>query len=119
MNPLPTALITGAGSGIGRALAKLLAHDGYAIGAIDRREDGVRSLSEQLQAQYKSIAYAVADVTDAPGLLQATRDLEARLGPTDLLIANAGIGTETSGLDYNIDAMNKVMTVNLLGVSNS
>jgi NAD(P)-dependent dehydrogenase (short-subunit alcohol dehydrogenase family) len=120
-------LITGAGSGIGRALAKLLVQEeGYLIAAIDRREDGLRSLADELQAfaddlgvNQKPIAWTVADVTDAAGLSQATRELEAKLGPTDLLIANAGIGTETSGLNYNIDNMNLVMSVNLLGVSNS
>src|SRR5437016_424393 len=99
----PVALITGAGSGIGRALARLFALEGHAIAAIDRREEGLRSLADELQAQQKPIAWAVADVTDPAGLLQAARDLEARLGPTDLLIASAGIGTETSGLAYSTD----------------
>ncbi|MBI1831880.1 MAG: SDR family NAD(P)-dependent oxidoreductase, partial [Planctomycetes bacterium] len=96
----PVALITGAGSGIGRALAKRLAQQGHAIAALDRREDGLRSLAEELAG--KAFAWAVADVTDPSGLLSATRELEAKLGATDLLIANAGIGAETSGLDYNI-----------------
>jgi short-subunit dehydrogenase len=117
-NP-PVALITGAGSGIGRALAKLLAQQGHSIAAIDRRDDGLRSLADELQAQQKTIAWRVADVAEPAGLLQAVGELEASLGPTDLLIASAGIGTETSGLAYNIANMNKVLSVNLLGVSNS
>ena len=120
MTPSPyVALITGAGSGIGRALARLLGRDGYAIAAVDRREEGLRLLGDELQTQQKTIAWGLADVTDPASLSQATRELEAKLGPTDLLIANAGIGTETSGLNYNVDDMNKVMSVNLLGVSNS
>jgi NAD(P)-dependent dehydrogenase (short-subunit alcohol dehydrogenase family) len=115
----PVALITGAGSGIGRALARLLGQEGYAIAAVDRREEGLRLLAGELQTQQKTIAWGVADVTDPAGLSQATRDLEAMLGPADLLIASAGIGTETSGLNYNVDDMNSVMSVNLLGVSNS
>ncbi|MBM3997198.1 MAG: SDR family NAD(P)-dependent oxidoreductase [Planctomycetes bacterium] len=111
------ALITGAGSGIGRALAKKLASEGHIIAAIDRRDDGLRSLADEIAG--KPYAWAIADVTDPPALIVATRELEAKLGPIDLLIANAGIGAETSGLNYNIDVMNKVMTVNLLGVSNS
>ena len=120
MNPTqPVALITGAGSGIGRALAKLLAQKGYAILAVDLCEDPLRSLAEELQAQQKLFAYAVADVTDPVRLVQAVRDLEAKLGPTDLLVANAGIGTETGAFNYSIENMNKVLSVNLLGVSNS
>jgi NAD(P)-dependent dehydrogenase (short-subunit alcohol dehydrogenase family) len=115
----PIALITGAGSGIGRHLALLLAQQGYAIAAVDICADGVKTLAEQLQARNQRIAWTQADVTDAEALHKATRDLEAQLGPIDLLIANAGIGTETSGLDYRADDMNKVIAVNLIGVSNS
>jgi len=113
------ALITGAGSGIGRALARLLGQEGYAIAAVDRREEGLRLLAGELQTHQITIAWGVADVTDPAGLSQAMRDLEASLGPTDLLIANAGIGTETSALNYSVDDMNAVMGINLLGVSNS
>jgi short-subunit dehydrogenase len=120
MNETPTvALITGAGNGIGRALAKLLAQEGYAIAAIDLRPEGLRSLADELQAQQKRAAWAQADVTDHAGLLQAVRDLEAQLGPIDLLVANAGIGIETGALAYSTLAMNNVLNVNLLGVSNS
>ena len=117
--PNRVALITGAGSGIGRALAKLLAHDGYAIAAIDRLETGLGTLADELQADQKPFAWSLADVTEPAGLFEATRALEAKLGPIDLLIANAGIGIETSGLNYSIQNMNKVINVNLVGVSNS
>jgi short-subunit dehydrogenase len=114
-----TALITGAGSGIGRALARILAANGYGIAALDHCEDGIRTLADELTAQQKRVGWRVADVTDPDALFQATRELEADLGPTDLLIASAGIGCETSGLDYSVANMNKVLNVNLLGVSNS
>ncbi len=115
--PSPVALITGAGSGIGRALAHLLHKNGYALAVLDRREDGLRSLAEELQQT--RIAWSVADVTDPAGLVQAVRELEAKLGPIDLLVANAGIGTETSATPFSTADMNRVMNVNLLGVSNS
>ncbi len=116
-HPASITLITGAGSGIGRALAHILANEGHAIAAIDVCEDGVKALAEELKD--KRIAWRVADVTDAGGLAQATGELEAELGPIDLLVANAGIGLETSGIRYDVVAMNKVINVNLIGVSNS
>lgn len=116
---MSTALITGAGSGIGRALATLLARDGFAIAAVDRVEDGLRALETQLAAEQKRCAWARADVTDAAGLVAAVRALEAQLGPIDLLVANAGIGIETSGLQFNAADMARVINVNLIGVSNS
>ncbi len=111
------ALITGAGSGIGRALARLYAQAGWAIAAIDRVEDGVRCLADELQQ--KRIAWCIADVTDATALAEATHTLEGKLGPADLVVANAGIGMETSGLAYSADDMARVINVNLIGVSNT
>jgi short-subunit dehydrogenase len=114
---LPVALVTGAGSGIGRCLAHVLAHNGYAIALLDINEVGLNAAYEEMKTHV--IARRVADVTDAAGLAQATRELEGELGPIDLLVANAGVGIETSGLKYNVDNMNKVLNVNLIGVSNS
>jgi short-subunit dehydrogenase len=117
--PASTILITGAGSGIGRELARTFAREGCAIAAVDIREEGLRSLADELQPQQRPIAWAQADVTDPAGLQQAVRQLEAQLGPIEMLIANAGIGVETTGLNYNVENMNKIIGVNLIGVSNS
>jgi NAD(P)-dependent dehydrogenase (short-subunit alcohol dehydrogenase family) len=115
----PVALITGAGSGIGRQLALLLARAGYRIAALDLQPAGLESLAEELKRQGTACATSIADVTDAAGLSAAIAALEAQLGPTELLIASAGVGIETSGLSYSADDMNKVLSVNLIGVSNS
>src|SRR5437016_3935321 len=90
------ALITGAGSGLGRQLALLLAGEGAAVAAIDLQPEPLARLAEELPG--KRFAWAVADVTDIPALRAAVTQLEQRLGPTDLLIASAGIGMETSAL---------------------
>jgi short-subunit dehydrogenase len=113
------ALITGAGSGIGRELARTLARQGVAIAAIDRKADGLVPLAEELTAQKRSMAWEVADVTDAITLRKKVGDLEQRLGPVDLLIANAGIGLETSALCLQAEDVSAVIGVNLLGVTNS
>jgi NAD(P)-dependent dehydrogenase (short-subunit alcohol dehydrogenase family) len=119
MTPSKVALITGAGSGIGRCLSRILAAEGWAIATVDLREEGVRALTTEVNALHQRCAWRIADVTDAAALFQATRELEAELGPVDLLVANAGIGIETSALSYNTADMNKVIAVNLIGVSNS
>src|SRR5260370_17444207 len=75
----PVALITGAGSGIGRALARLLGQEGYAIAAVDRREEGLRLLEDELQTQQKTFPWGVADVTDPARLSHATPHLHPRL----------------------------------------
>ncbi len=113
------ALITGAGSGVGRLLALGLAEKGVAVAAIDIREDGVRTLADELTKQGRRCAWTIGDVTLADELRSKVAALEQQVGSIDLLIANAGIGIETSGLAYSAADMNKVLGVNLLGVSNS
>jgi NAD(P)-dependent dehydrogenase (short-subunit alcohol dehydrogenase family) len=119
MKESPVALITGAGSGIGRELALMLGHLGYRIGAIDLNADSLGALADQLLVEKITAATVVADVTDVDRLNAAVAELEGRLGPTDLLIASAGVGFETSGLAYDAAAIAKVININLIGVSNS
>jgi len=110
-------LITGAGSGIGRELARQLAAAGAKIAAVDLQAEGLQSLQEQLGSP--ACATATADVTDRAGLRQAVGQLEAQLGPTDILIANAGIGRETSALAFDAEDVNAQIRINLEGVVNS
>ena len=49
----------------------------------------------------------------------AAAQLEAQLGPTDLLVASAGVGRETSALDFDADVFAETVRINLIGVSNS
>lgn len=113
------ALITGAGSGLGRLLALRMAEAGVAIAALDIRPEGVQSLADEITRQGRRCAWNVGDVTVAEELHSKVAAFEKQVGPIDLLIANAGIGIETSALTYSAADMNKVLGVNLLGVSNS
>jgi short-subunit dehydrogenase len=113
------ALITGAGSGLGRELARQLARDGVAIAALDRAADGLVTLEHELTHAGQRIAWGVADVTDAAAVRAQTAKLEQQIGPIDLLIASAGVGIETSALALNADDVAKVIQINLIGVANS
>ncbi len=113
------ALITGAGSGLGRELARVLSAQGMAVAALDKNPQGLVTLSEELTAQNRKVAWEVADVTDAAALESQVALLEGRLGPIDLLIANAGIGMETSALSLKAADITSLVQVNLLGVANS
>jgi NAD(P)-dependent dehydrogenase (short-subunit alcohol dehydrogenase family) len=111
------ALITGAGQGIGKELARQLAEAGAAIGAIDLDATALEKLTAELSA--KSVATAVADVGDRSLLFQAAKEIEQKLGPTDLLFANAGIGRETRALNFKSADIEAHLRVNLIGVANS
>jgi NAD(P)-dependent dehydrogenase (short-subunit alcohol dehydrogenase family) len=112
-----TIFITGAGSGIGRKLSLMLAAEGATIAAVDLKPEPLESLGKELgSARY---AWAIADVTDVNALRQAVKELETRVGPIDRLIANAGIGRETSALNFRAEDVEAQIRVNLIGVANS
>jgi short-subunit dehydrogenase len=110
-------LITGGASGIGRQFAKAMAAEGAKIAALDLNAQLLESLAAELKG--KPFASAVADVTDLKAVRAATRQMESVLGPVDILIASAGIGRETSALDYSGEDMAALISINLIGVSNS
>lgn len=111
------ALITGAASGIGRAVARRLAAQGARIAGLDLQAEGLEKLGAELGGA--AYAYAVADVTDAAATAAAVAQLETRLGPTDLLLASAGIGRATSATDFKAEDVADIVRVNLIGVANT
>ena len=111
------ALITGAASGIGRQLAHTLAAEGARIAALDRQAEALDSLAAELKG--KAMACAVADVTDLPAVRAAVAQLETQLGPTDLLVASAGIGMATPADAFRAEDFAAQIQVNLIGVANT
>lgn len=109
-------LITGASSGIGWALAKEFSRQGAKVGLLARREDKLRQLSDEIRSAGGTAEYAVADVVERLPLHQAMRSLTDKLGPCDVLIANAGVGSTNTSADLNMAGMETVIRVNVLGV---
>ena len=110
-------LITGAGSGIGRQLAMRLASEGARIAALDLQPGGLQSLAAELPG--KPVATALADVTDLQATREAVSTLAGRLGPVDLLIACAGVGRGTPAEEFDAEAINAILRINLIGVVNA
>src|SRR4051812_44387702 len=110
-------LITGAGSGIGRQLALMLARRGRTVAGLDRCPEGLEELARQLAREQQAFAWAAADVTEAAGLERAVGALTARLGPIDLLIASAGVAGDTPAVGLRAEAVAHIIGVNLIGVS--
>ncbi len=113
---MAAAVITGASSGIGRALAVALARDGYAVGVTARRKDLLDDLVAEVRSNGGTIAAAPADVTDRAALAAAVARLEAAHGPTDLLVANAGLSLTTEVGPLHVPHVERVMAVNFFGV---
>ena len=110
------AVITGASSGIGWALAKELSAQGCKIGLIARRLDNLQMLAEEIRSAGGTVAVAAADVGERNQIVPAIRELAVRLGPVDLLIANAGVGYPTILEPLNVEQVEQMVRVNLLGI---
>lgn len=114
-------LITGAANGIGRQLALEFARRGASIAAIDLAEDQLLRLLDELKAAGGAgrHGFAVADVSQRPVMQSVVRRLEAEVGPTDVVIANAGIGDENPIVGFSAEVFARQVAVNLVGVANT
>ena len=110
------AVITGASSGIGWALARALAAEGCKVGLVARRRPQLEALAGEISKAGGTAAFAPADVADREQILTAIRDVAARLGPVDLLVANAGVGAPTVLEPFNVGDIEKMFRVNVFGV---
>jgi NAD(P)-dependent dehydrogenase (short-subunit alcohol dehydrogenase family) len=111
------AVITGAGSGIGRVSALLFASEGAAVVAVDAVADAARQTADAITAQGGRAAAVTADVSDAAEVSHMV-EAATRLGGLDVLFNNAGIFPDDDGgvLDTPADTWDRVMAVNLKGV---
>ena len=109
------AVVTGASSGIGQALAVALAAHGARVGVTARRADRLAALVAEVRAKGGTIEAAPADIEDRQAVLTAVRGLAEKLGPVDLLIANAGVGYGTGADPMNVPGVEQMTRVNFLG----
>jgi short-subunit dehydrogenase len=111
-----TAIITGASSGIGWALAKRLAGMQCRVGVLARRKDRLEALATEIRQGGGVAAVAAADVADRAQTLEAMACLRRELGPVDLLIANSGVGRPTPLEPQDVPQVEHMFRVNTLGV---
>ncbi len=111
-----SAIVTGAGSGIGRAVAALLARNGAAVLVADISAEAADAVVAEIERAGGRAAAFVGDVAD-PEVARAMVAAAEELAPLRIAVNNAGIGgpNETVG-DYPVDAWRKVIDVNLNAV---
>lgn len=109
------AVVTGASSGIGRALAVELAGEGYDVGLTARRADRLDDLAAHIRAAGARAECVVSDASRRDETRLAMRTLEERLGPIDLLVANAGVSRGTDSLAPDAEVLEAEFGVNVFG----
>jgi short-subunit dehydrogenase len=114
-DPRRVAIITGASSGIGTALARQLSNDGWSVGLIARRVEVLQTLAQELDPSGQVIRYQAADVQDRQALHKAIHSIEEQLGECDRLFVNAGVGATNSPRRLNVEGAENVIKTNLLG----
>src|SRR6266849_2572255 len=102
-----TALVTGASSGIGRALSAWLARRGVRVFAAARRLDALRKLQADLSSVAGKLEPVEMDVGKARETIQQIQELDDASGGLDLIVANAGVGFETHAKRIQWDRSNR------------
>jgi len=111
-----TALITGAGKGIGKALAIALAKEGVNVALLARTTSDLESLAAELQQFNIKTAIVTADVSDMQAVDTAVQQLQTQLGFIDILVNNAGVAYFGGFLDLEPAKFEQTIKVNLMGV---
>jgi 3-oxoacyl-[acyl-carrier protein] reductase len=110
------AIITGAGRGIGRAIAIALASEGVNVGLLARSEEHLQEVVKEAEAQGVKAIFATADVSSNDEVTKAIDSLTSELGNVDILINNAGIAKFGKFMDLDVEEWEKIIQVNLMGV---
>ncbi len=110
------ALVTGAGSGIGRATAVLLAREGAKVGALGKTEDELNEVTRQITNFGGDAITLVADVSDPEQMRASVEQIFARWHRLDIVFANAGINGVWAPLEeLTPEDWDKTLDVNLKG----
>ncbi|AOW19791.1 3-ketoacyl-ACP reductase [Urechidicola croceus] len=109
------ALITGAGKGIGRAMAIALAHEGVNVALLSRTESDLKEVSQEIESLGVQSYIVTADVSSMNEVNKAAEKIYKRFDTIDILINNAGIGKFANFMDLEPKDWEEVIQVNLMG----
>ncbi len=110
------AIVTGASSGIGRALALELARNGAELVVVARREDRLRELARRIDAEGGRVEPVAGDITDPATRQKAIDTAVSSFGGLDILVNNAGIGAVGLFEDADPGRVRRIMEVNFFAL---
>ncbi|MGF0311427.1 MULTISPECIES: acetoin reductase [Nocardiaceae] len=113
---MSAVLVTGAGQGIGRAIALRLASDGHDIALVDLAEDKIAGVADEVRRTGSKATTFVADVSDRDQVFAAVDHAHSALGGFDVIVNNAGIAQVAPLDDVRPEDVAKIWAVNVDGV---
>ncbi len=115
--PVSVAFITGASSGIGRALAIELAPRGYHLSLAARREELLNQLASEIGGSQENVLTVTCDVAIQKDVKLAIQTTVERFGGIDLAILSAGVSGRTNPLKFEASSLEALVSTNLFGVA--
>lgn len=112
------AWVTGASSGIGSALAVLLAKAGAKVAITARRANLLDDLAAPLSAAGQQVLVVPGDTTDRAAMHQVVARIKDTWGPVDIAVLNAGINLPHSGKNFRAEVLESIIRANLFGPAN-
>lgn len=109
------ALVTGAGQGIGQAIALRFARDGADVALVDVNRETAEAVGREVQAVGRRAAIRVADISDHFAVQAAVKEIATELGRLDVLINNAGVEKRAPFLEIRPEDWQRQLDVNLSG----
>ncbi len=113
-----TALVTGGGAGIGRAICERLGAEGVTVGALDRDGPAAGKTAEAVAAAGGRATAFETDITDYDAVADAVSSFESAAGPIDILVNNAGVDIAMPFLATDTGLWRKIVEINLFGPLN-
>jgi NAD(P)-dependent dehydrogenase (short-subunit alcohol dehydrogenase family) len=109
------AVVTGGGSGMGRAICRHLAEHGHKIAVLDVNGDTAKEVAEELGASGAHALASQVDVSDRATVDASLSEVRSAFGPVEIMVTSAGIEAFESFLDISAEAWDRMVAVNLTG----
>ncbi|SDM74162.1 meso-butanediol dehydrogenase / (S,S)-butanediol dehydrogenase / diacetyl reductase [Fictibacillus solisalsi] len=116
MEETRTAIVTGAGQGIGRAIALRLASDGFNVVINDVNQERADSVSQEIQQLGKKSLAVKADVSNREEVFGLVSRTHEAFGSVDVMVSNAGIAQVKPLLEVSTEELERIFNVNVFGV---
>jgi NAD(P)-dependent dehydrogenase (short-subunit alcohol dehydrogenase family) len=114
--PERAAIVTGASSGIGLAVAAMLGEEGHALTVAARRPDKLQEAAEGLRAKGYAVESVAADMTDEAAIQDVVARHRERFGRLDVLVNNAGVGFGSAVADMQTKRVDMQLDLNLRAI---